>query len=388
MKIGILTQPLHSNYGGLLQAWALQQNLDVMGHSSVIINRVHNKQPWWYQSLARLKNEVLIALGKRKRYLRITDDLKELSEQYVKIFRQNRYKEISHDIKTDTELQEYVLQQKFDAYIVGSDQVWRPKYSPKLMTYFLDFAKENDKVKKIAYAASFGVDNWEFSKKETSEALKLAPLFDLITVRESSGVNLVEKYLKCRATHVLDPTMLLNREKYLKLIEKPTCNLHKSDGDLFCYVLDQSQEVSNSIKDCATSMGYKPFYCNYKTPFYQLEKSNQKEECVVPPVEQWLKSFVDAKMILTDSFHGVVFSIIFNKPFWVITNSDRGTARFTSLLKEFDLDNRIVSDISNIDWSSPIDWKAVNIHRSTRASESIALLSSCINEKQNKEIAI
>lgn len=380
MKIGILTQPLHSNYGGLLQAWALQHTLVSMGHDVIIINRVrhskYHQKPLWYRILSRIKNESLMVLRKRKRYLRVTDDLKEFSEQYVIRFRRDRYKGISPEIRTDEELIGYVKKEKFDAFVVGSDQVWRPIYSPNLMTYFLDFARNNTQVKKIAYAASFGVDEWEFSKKETKEAAKLAQLFDLITVRESSGVNLVEKYLNCKAIHVLDPTMLLKKENYLKLIENATCKLHKSDGDLFCYILDKSDTVLNAINFCANSMQLKPYYCNYKTPVYQLKTTDQKNESIVPPVEQWLKSFVDAKMVLTDSFHGVVFAIIFNKPFWVVTNFDRGAARFNSLLKQFNLQDRVVSNSPSFNWGDSIDWNSVNIIRSSLSSTSLELLFS------------
>ncbi len=386
MKIGILTQPLHSNYGGLLQAWALQKTLVDMGHEAIIINRVPhlNASPLWRRCLSRIKNELYIAIGKRKRYLRITKELKDYSEQYILKFRQNRYKGISPDLHTNEELIEYVNNQNFEAYIVGSDQVWRPLYSPNLMTYFLDFAKDNKSVKKIAYAASFGVDNWEFSKKETSEALKLAPLFDLITVRESSGVNLVEKYLKCRATHVLDPTMLLNKEDYLKLIDNPTCKLKESKGEIFCYVLDKSNILTDLINSCASSTGLKPYYCKCLTPMLLLECLNQKDECIIPSVEQWIKSFADAKMVITDSFHGVVFSIIFNKPFWVVSNVGRGSARFTSLLKQFNLENRIVSNPSIIDMLAPIDWQSVNELRSSLAVISKSILSINLKEKENE----
>lgn len=377
MKIGILTQPLHSNYGGLLQAWALQKTLVDMGHEAIIINRVwfSKPRPFWKRCLAMVKNEVYIALGKRKRYIGVTKELKDFSEQYVRKFRQNRYKGISPEIRTNEELIEYVKSQKFDVYIVGSDQVWRPRYSPNLMTYFLDFAKDNNSVKKIAYAASFGVDNWEFSDEQTSKAAELAPLFDLITVRESSGVNLVEKYLNSKAMHVLDPTMLLDKEDYFKLIENPTFQLKDSAGDLFCYVLDQSESVLSSIKICTTAMGYQPFICNYKTPVYQLKNVNQKEESIVPPVEQWLKSFANAKMVVTDSFHGVVFSIIFNKPFWVVVNKNRGAARFDSILKQFNLEDRVVKDLQSINWKKSIDWNMVNNRRSTQANLSKSILA-------------
>ncbi len=377
MKIGILTQPLHTNYGGLLQAWALQNTLVKMGHQAIIINRVDNpkshKRPLWRRTLAHIKNEILIIIGKKKRYVCVTDDLKEFSEQNVIKFRQNRYKGISPEITSNEELIDFISRHNFDAYIVGSDQVWRPMYSPNLMTYFLDFVKTNNRVKKIAYAASFGVDKWEFSPKETEEAAKLAPLFDLLTVRENSGVNLVEKYLKCKATHVLDPTMLHSKEEYEILINESTCQLHKSDGELFCYVLDSAKYMDEVITQCSKYFNYRPYYCNYQNHVSKLTKENSKYDCLVPPVEQWLKSFLDAKMVITDSFHGAVFSIIFNKPFWVISNNARGAARFKSLLEDFGLEKRLITNV-DINWHHTIDWDTVNKHRKLRMTQSTDLL--------------
>lgn len=377
MKIGILTQPLHSNYGGLLQAWALQKTIAEMGHEVTIINRVYSKSnvPLWRKIAGKVKNEILIGLGKRIRYVPVTDELKKYSEQNVIKFRQKRYLGVSPELKTNKELEKYIGNSKFDAFIVGSDQVWRPAYSPNLMTYFLDFVKGNSKVKKIAYAASFGVDTWEFDEEQTKKAKELAPLFDLITVRESSGVKLVEDYLKCNASHVLDPTMLLDKAEYFGLIDNSTCPLKESDGDIFCYALDQSSTLSKTINTCVKETGLKPFYCNYKTPIWQITK-DKKSDGIVPPVEQWLKSFGDAKMVITDSFHGVVFSIIFNKPFWVILNENRGATRFTSLLELFNLEERIICNLSNVDWNTPIDWESVNIIRAEKKLSSISLLST------------
>lgn len=379
MKIGILTQPLRSNYGGLLQAWALQRTLFKIGHDVTIINRIndpnHSSIPLWRRSLSFLKNEVYIALGKRKRYLPVSAELIDYAEQNVIKFREKRYKGVSPNIMTDEQLLSYVEGEKFDAYVVGSDQVWRPKYSPNLMTYFLDFVKDNDKVKKIAYAASFGVDDWEFTKSQTCEASELAKLFNLITVRESSAVPLVKNHLGCKATHVLDPTMLVDRTDYIGLVKNTTCPLEESNEELFCYVLDKAPVLSKIIGECSKQTGYKPFFCNYKTPYNRLHNNYEKDECIVPPVEQWIKSFSDAKMVVTDSFHGTVFSIIFNKPFWVIANKERGLTRFTSLLEQFGLADRIItSDPKSIEWDKSISWSSVNHTLQTHKDFSLLVL--------------
>lgn len=380
MKIGILTLPLLSNYGGLLQAWALQRTLAEQGHEVIIINRLHSKPkiPLLRKIASKIKNELLIRLGKRIRYQKVTDELIQYSEQFIRSFRDNRYLGISPDIKNNEDLVDYIKSQKFDAYVVGSDQVWRPTYSPNIMTYFLDFVKDDPNVKKIAYAASFGVDDWEFSEEETEIAKNLAQLFNLITVRESSAVDLVKEHFNCSASHVQDPTMLRSKEDYLKLIQNPTCKLNESDGKLFCYVLDKAPHVSDVIEVCKKSTGLKPYFCMPEKLYYDIEFYENKDNCIVPPVEQWLKSFGDARMVVTDSFHGCVFSIIFNKPFWVVANINRGAARFTSLLKKFELEDRIVSDPINVDWNKPIDWDKINDMRQRFARDSVKILQESL----------
>lgn len=380
MKIGILTQPLFSNYGGLLQAWALQKTISEYGHEVTIINRVYGKKhvQLWKKIARSIKNEILIGIGKRKRYLPFSDEIRKISEKNINPFRMNRYLGISPELKSNEDFLKYIKDNKFDAYIVGSDQVWRPMYSPNLMTYFLDFVKDNHHVKKIAYAASFGVDYWELTEEQSQEALKLAPLFDVITVRESSGVELVKEHLNCDAKHVLDPTMLRSREDYVNLINNPTCVVKESIGTLFCYVLDSTQEVTETIQLCKSKMGLTPFFCNYITPGDRIERRENISNCIVPPVEQWLKSFEDAEMVITDSFHGTIFSIIFNKPFWVIANNNRGSARFISILKQLGLEDRLVNNNSNIDWKKEINWNTVNSKISDLSEYSKTLLRNIL----------
>ena len=108
--------------------------------------------------------------------------------------------------------------------------------------------------------------------------------------------------------------------------------------------------------------------------------TNLDEYCF-PSVEQWLKAFRDAEMVITDSFHGTVFSIIYNKPFWVVLNDTRGVARFHSLLDKFGLANRIVENPNEIDWSAPIDWYLVNTIRKEFAEVSKSVFFSALNER-------
>lgn len=336
MKIGILTLPLHTNYGGILQAYALQTTLERMGHEVKVIDR--NRKPEVNISInVRLKRLILKYIFK-KEISRIT-----ILEEYKITKRKNKYvwafsdKYIKRrEIKYLTEINK----DEFEAIIVGSDQIWRREYFLNSYTNaidaFLAFTKKWN-IKRIAYAPSFGIDAWEYSLKETADIKKLLSNFDLITVREEKGVELCKKFLNISATLVLDPTLLLNKNDYISLFAKKRLPVH--EGNLFCYILDNTKKKQRFIQRVEKKMGLQAFaLCD-------------KREEPQPSVEEWLKCFYQADYVITDSFHGCVFSIIFKKPFVVFENPQRGNSRFRSLLKKCGLEDRIIKNYKtfNID---------------------------------------
>ena len=204
------------------------------------------------------------------------------------------------------------------------------------------------------------MDEWLFSKKITPTLSSLIKKFDAVSVREKSGVDLCNRYLGVDALHVLDPTMLLEKEDYIDLIIAE--NEEVFEGNLFCYILDNTKKKDDVIDLIVQSTNLVSFTCMPKLNLSLENVEQDIDACVFPSVTRWLKSFMDANMIITDSFHGCVFSIIFNKPFWVIGNKSRGMARFDSLLSVFGLENRMldINNIVDIDWSLPIEWDRVN----------------------------
>ena len=340
MKIGILTLPLHTNYGGILQAYALQTVLERMGHEACVIQRSWRIQIVWWKFPLQIVNRCIyrfvfgrnVALFSELKWNNnqtvIERNTKEFIDKYIHTY---QVKQIS-DIR----------EKDFDAIVVGSDQIWRPKYYRLHYKYiedaFLSFTKKWS-VKRIAYAPSFGTDAWEYSKVETQKCGSLLQKFDVVSVREKSGVGLCEKYLGRKDVQwVLDPTMLLDKEDYERLIPKDTI----APGDLMCYVLDANDEINNLITRIASENDMKVFQAasDVDNVLLPIEKRIQ------PPVESWLSGFRDAKLVITDSFHACVFSILFRKPFVVIGNKNRGYSRFESLLKRFGLENRLIENAS------------------------------------------
>lgn len=376
MRIGILTQPLHSNYGGLLQNYALQQSLIQLGHDVETIDWKGGGR--LREALYRIKVTALHALiPNRYPQLKYKPTNKELA-----IIQRNTNHFIDTYINHTEIVRSFdgfirqVEKGNYDAYIVGSDQCWRPCYNAFLYSMFLDFVQEKH-VKRIAYAASFGTDKWEFTPQQTTICASLAKKFDIVSVREDSGVRLCKEYLGVDARHVLDPTMLLAKEDYIQLIEKEKET--KSNGTLFNYILDPNAKKLSFIQKVAKDKGLKSFQVLPKCQAEIRTKEDVKnriEDCVFPGVTTWLRAFMDAEMTIVDSFHGMVFSIIFNKPFWAIGNVGRGMSRFTSLLRTFHLEDRLLDEehLDNVDFSKSINWNMVNRIMEDKKRECKALL--------------
>ena len=313
MKIGILTQPLYNNYGGVLQNYALQTVLKRMGHESITLDCIHQHSKWkWIAATAKSlflwpfksHRRPFPEYPKRRFRNKVFNDFVESSLETTSLM--SRY---SNDL-----IKRYGL----EAVVVGSDQVWRPSYNPYIEDSFLAFAQK-DTIKRLSYAASFGVDKWELTPKQTKRCKALAKRFNAISVREYSGVELCEKYLGVTAQHVVDPTLLLLKEDYEKLMD---ANRPAHHPYLAAYILDPNEDNRRIVYEEAEKK-------KLEVKFFSAGKDAKLS------IGEWLAIFHDASFVVTDSFHGTVFSIIFGKEFICLTNKGRGNSRFDSLLKMY-----------------------------------------------------
>lgn len=380
MRVGILTLPLHNNYGGILQVFALQETLKELGLETVVLRRERsqNQERFSDKFLLRVKNFVKFLLCKERSYPP-TRLQREVISQYTNIFIVNYINPCSELIYSTKKLKRVISSYGLSAVIVGSDQVWRPMYCPKLSDYFLSFGEN---IEKISYAASFGVDSWEFSKIATAECRRWIQKFSAVSVRELTGVNFCKEKFDIDAKLCLDPTLLIEPQKYLKILMDS--NESESEGDLFVYFLDSTVKKDNLIKSIQKNTELRVFSSMPKVKVTHYNLQYNLQECIYPTVTRWLRSFVDAKLVITDSFHGCVFSIIFNKPFWVIGNTDRGMARFRTLLSIFHLEDRLIDsqkfDLRNL--YKPIDWDNVNKLKEKYRADSINFLLNSLNIKE------
>lgn len=365
MKIGILTLPFNNNYGGYLQSYALMTVLKQKGHDPTLIMRRHVKKPFSFVDKVKyFVKGIVKSIIKRKPYPCIYNventfwrrgkNMQSFLNTYIQP--QTKYIYTTDDLR-------YECYGKYDAFIVGSDQIWRSIYVPGIVgNMYLDFTKGWN-VKRISYAASFGTDSPEYTNEEKSLCGELIAQFDAVSVREESGLNVFRNF-NWNVTNpnvVLDPTLLLTKEDYNAIL--PSIN-ENAKGKIFCYVLDKNNDAQNAIHNIQNKL---------KKTLYEIADI-QKGDSVLPSIETWLTAIRDSDFVITDSFHGTVFSIIFNKPFVVCVNKERGSSRFDTILEQFDLSTKKYSDSTDINDLFNIDWSSINRKIQSRVDESKAFI--------------
>ncbi len=356
MKIGIVTQPLLNNYGGYLQAWALQEQLRKMGHEPITINYIPARTKWYRYLFSWIKTILLLCIGKKREFAKVTPPAKRNSVFDSFVNNHLSLTPIVHKYSPKL-VEEY----GFDAVITGSDQVWRPIYNGYIEDMYLRFVRKEG-VKKMAYAASFGVDTWEYTSEQTKKCKRWAQQLNTVSVREESGVKLCKDYLNVDAIEVLDPTLLHTSEDYAKLCADIPC---ATEPYLASYVLDITPEKQQYIEQKAQEQGL---------PLRIFSAGKDAELSI----EEWLSIFRDAKYVITDSFHGTVFSILFHKPFFSIVNVERGASRFYSLLSKFGLENCLITSLDNTPIEAPTEWVDVNAKLEALRNQSTEFLTKAL----------
>ena len=220
----------------------------------------------------------------------------------------------------------------YDILMVNSDQTW-VKFDQHFYDYgFLKFA-EKWNIPKIIYGASLGYDDWLFSKEDEKIAKMLLPKFLGISVREKGSIELIEKHLDVKPEFVLDPTFLINKKYYLDLIQDFQSNI--SYKYIFVYNIGDANYIINSMKNARKELNMKAYY-------FPLNNNSQ--------VPDFLYYIINSEAVITNSYHGTVFSIIFNKPFLTIYNKKIARERYISLGKLFNVSERMIENTAQINY--------------------------------------
>ena len=344
MRIGILTLPFEANYGWAVQRWALYHTIEKLGHQPTIINRR------WSSN-----NTSCINSFKRFVYYNV------ICPRF-KRFVDKETPSVTPVTRTPEET--FEVSKHLDAVIVGSDQVWRIENTRLAgLDFFLDFLNDSP-IKRLSYAASFGKDTWQGTEDETIKVKNLLQKFNAISVREDSGACLCNNLFDVESSHVLDPTLLLTADDYNQLLSKP-----KSRQELVTYILDSTEEKRYTISEIAKQ-------CNLK----EVNLYPSRSFTFYKSVYTWLEKIRDARYVVVDSFHGMVFCILFHKQFAVFANSKRGLTRFTSLLGMLGLTERLTTvfgkeEVLNI-LKQPVDYVSVESLLATHRKKSLGFLEN------------
>lgn len=366
-KIKIITFQNAHNYGALLQVYGLQKVLSNENKVEII----------------NYQNEII---GNQYKVLKISKKgIKSAIKSLIKsiVFysqNQNRYtifnkfeKEklnLTKEYKSENELNENAPEA--DVYITGSDQVWNSDITNGLQdSYTLNFGKDN--VRRISYAASIGKSNLREDEKEVYKD-KISKI-DYISVREDAGKNILTSLIDKPINVVLDPTLLLKQERWQEEIKNLKTEEEKY---ILAYVVEDDIEFIKITNELSQKTGLKVIHFGLKNPGY---KNVLKSAYTEGPLE-FINYIKNAEYVVCTSFHATVFSIIFNKKFFVVPHRKTG-ARVTNLLDKLNISNRAVNNLeefNKIDYDSEINYKEVNSILREEREKSIEWLNKAIND--------
>lgn len=350
MKIALLTIWHEKNYGAELQAYATIKLLQGLGHNVQMIDlRLSDRNS------KSVKNVLANAI----------ESVSPCSHKFGKFWKKHipttrRYHSLT-ELKNNPP--------DADIYIVGSDQVWNPHITTDFWKiFFLPFGKES--IKRISIASSFGQDSFDFPSK-VEEISVLLSKFDLITCREQSGVQILKDVFKKQSHLVLDPTLLL--QSYDNLIDPKSIN---QKNTLVYYPLSNDNELTNLACDISNDTGMETININeHKTLLKKIVWNR-------PSIDEWLRDMAEAKFIITRSFHGVAFSLIFNKNFAVLKTRNNRLTRITNLLKLVGLENRLYDNVSDLKtskpWENSINYAEINSTIQQLRADSIKLIKNSL----------
>lgn len=316
MKVNLLTIHYSLSYGAVMQTYATCKVLEKLGCKVTIIN---------------FKNDIEKIKNKSFKYWIINGIRKFKFE----IFRKKYLPPLTKEMYTP----DLSLMPKADLFLSGSDQIWNPKITKgNLLTYMFAFLPDN--IRRISYASSFGLNEWDPNYKENKKIHEALRKFNKISVREDKGVEICNKIFGLDATHVLDPTLLLEKEEYFEITGEV-----KEKDEIICFKFSQNEEFIKCAHFIKNELHLKLSLLNTCRP-----KPGFNKYIFTPflgPVK-WLKKIASAKFIITDSFHGLTFAIIFNKDFVVIPGATDRTIRLTSLLNKLSLSDRYVNNYQDL----------------------------------------
>lgn len=369
--INIISRHAIVNYGSILQAKATEEFFISLGFTCQIIDyvaKVENvgKRIHYYSSNAKIK-------GLKKVLYKVI----KLPSEIIKEKKFNKYRKRYLNLgKRYTSLEELKKEDFSDAYLcAGSDQLWGyMPYNQIDPAYFLDFGSEKNKY--FSFSASLG--RTDFDEEYYRSLNKYLNKFSFITVREQSGVSLIEKYTPYKAEHVLDPTLIMGREFWHSFADKKI----KEKPYILLYQLRWNKKIDRYVKELAKKKGLRVI--RVSTSVYDYTRFGKKKILKAP--DYVLSLFREAQCVVTDSFHATVFSLVFNRKF-IDFLPPTTHERISDLLEVVGLSDRTATwtekDFEIID--NEIDWQRVNAVLEEKRKESCEIVKRGLAALENEE---
>lgn len=349
MKVSILTYHREDNYGAVMQAYATYKGIVSLGHTAEFID------------------------------LRLPNGNKSIISKLVFALKHYRFNQFrKRFLSSETPITYYSLEElksfppNSDCYLVGSDQTWNPLIAKELLpAFFLDFGDE--KQKRTSYATSIGLREWPGSKViKEEDIIKCLSRFDTLLLREDSAIEIVKERWGKVAEKVVDPVLLF--PDYSELIGTPKESdeiiVYKLIDDSYFY--DQAFRLSKKMNLPIRSIG-------------SVRRPKGFRASYPEGVTDWVRRLATAKFLLTDSFHGTVFALLYHRPFIVYVGDPARLTRISELLSNVGLEDRILSHNSSFEefinlTKKIIDWNKVDKYLAALREQSIALLQKALSE--------
>lgn len=364
-SVSLVTLHRSANYGSVLQALAAQVVLERMGYNVTVVdyyaprNSVpemlrglkHKKPIFEKNPLALFAARAILLPSYLKRRRNFDSFIESNLNLSRKTYRSNQ--ELASDVPQS------------ELYVTGSDQVWNSEWNGGIdEALFLAFTPDN--ARRISFSASFGKAS--LNKEEIRRTRELLGRYDVITVREDTGVEIV-RGLGLEATQVLDPTLFLAYEDWGPWISEK----RPREDYILMYNINHNAPLDRFVRRLAERKGLPVYYISYQ--LHDCFKHGRMRCCI--PVEEFLSLIANARYVVCDSFHSAAFSVNFNREFAIVPPKRFGT-RLESFMRVVGLEDRIVGE-NDIDvFDVPVDWRSVNARLEAERSRSLAAIEGAI----------
>lgn len=348
-KVCIVTWSKSTNYGTCFQAYALYRYIKSLGYDVCILKM--------FRAPYHIKCVLNWIHLKQKSIILIVKDMNKKSKNNINVSKSNKLEKFENNftyLSIRNRKSWNAIKNDFITFISGGDQIWNPNYISR--SSLLDFLYHEDNIGKISYGTSIGVS--EIPSRLRKVYSTFWKEYDSIGVREKQAAEMVERISNKKATVVVDPVFLLSKNEWIDFAGISDYNKKIPKEYIFCYFVDIKKFYMNFSNKIRKKTGYQLVIISLEGKVegdYVMEDAGP---------EEFILLLMNASLVITDSYHGIVLSLIFNKNFYVLkrfleSSVKSENSRIHEILDEYGLQNRLVDNV-HFDISEKIDFEDTN----------------------------